>query len=223
VGTEATRSRIVDGAAALFGEVGIAEATVQDVLGRASVSRRTFYQYFTSKEDVVAAVYDRWVDDLVRSVAASVVPWSGPPGTEPVDIVVEALDAWLAHLHATGPVGIRLMVEAARHDTQLHPRRERTFDALVQTIDGAMRTILGARVDPLVYRALLLGAEGLVLHLAERGELEGQRARLRRVVGSLFFTVLGAHGALPDPPRPGGPAGGDDIGQEPTPEERNGT
>lgn len=196
MGTEATRARIVEGAAALFGEVGIAEATVQDVLERASVSRRTFYQYFTSKEDVLAAVYDRWVDDLVRTVASSVVP-----GSEPVEIVVTALDAWLEHLSATGPVAIRLMVEAARHDTPLHARREQTFDALVRTVDEAMRTVVGARVDPLVYRALLLGAEGLVLHLAERGDLEPQRARLRRVVGSVFFTVLGAPESLPDPPR----------------------
>ncbi|MEZ4240976.1 MAG: TetR/AcrR family transcriptional regulator [Myxococcota bacterium] len=204
MGTEATRTRIIEGAAAVFGAAGIAEATVQDVLERASVSRRTFYQYFTSKEDVLAAVYDGWVDELVQRVGGMAVS-----GSEPVDVVVAALDTWLQQLQRDAPLSIRMMVEAARHDSQLHARREHTFDVLVSTTDEAMRGFLGARVDPLVYRALFLGAEGLVLHLAERGELERAPARLRRVVGALFFTVLGSHDTLPDPPR-GEPAGAGD-------------
>lgn len=196
MGTEATRARIVDGAALLFAEMGIAEATVQHVLERASVSRRTFYQYFDGKEDVLAAVYDRWVDGLVAAVANR-----ADPTAPPVDIVVDALDAWLAYQIDTSPTAVLLMVEAARPSSLLHPRRERTLDALVGTIDATVRQVLGVDVDPLVYRGLVLGVEGLALHLAEQGALGDQRARLRRVVAGLFLTVLGHPGDLPDPPR----------------------
>lgn len=195
--TSETRERIIEGAAALFAETGVGDATVQGVLDRARVSRRTFYQYFDGKEDVLAAVYDRWVDGLVAVVAAAVETPS-----EPVGKLVSALDAWLRYQQEHGETSIRLMIEAARPGSLLHPRRERTHDALVSTTDAAVRQVLGARVDPLVFRALLLGVEGLVLHLAAHGRLAEDHARLRRVVAGLFLTVLNRPGELPDPPRP---------------------
>lgn len=213
MGTEATRARIIDGAALLFAEIGIGDATVQHVLERASVSRRTFYQYFQGKEDVLAAVYDRWVDGLVAAVASSV-----EPSAQPVDIVVTALDAWLDYQITTSPTAVLLMVEAARPGSLLHPRRERTYDALIGTIDATVRQVLGASVDPLVFRGLVLGVEGLALHVAEHGGLAAERARLRRVVAGLFLTVLARPAELPDPPRTSGaPAGatGVDRGGEP--------
>ncbi|MEQ1505132.1 MAG: TetR/AcrR family transcriptional regulator [Myxococcota bacterium] len=196
MGIEATRERIVDGAAALFADVGIDEATVQDVLERAGVSRRTFYQYFDSKEQVLAAVYDRWVDGLVRAVASTV-----DPTADPVSIVVAGLDAWITYQQQTAPTAVRLMAEASRPTSLLHPRREATIDALVATIDAAVRQVVGANVDPLVFRGLVLGAEGLSLHLAEHSRLDAERARLRRVVGASFLVILGHTGELPDPPR----------------------
>lgn len=197
MGTSETRERIIEGATALFAEVGVGDATVQHVLDRAHVSRRTFYQYFDGKEDVLAAVYDRWVDGLVAVIAEAVVA-----PREPVDKLVSALDAWLRYQQERPQASVSLMVEAARPGSLLNPRRERTHDALVATTDAAVQQVLGARVDPLVYRALLLGVEGLVLHLAAHGRLAAEHARLRRVVAGLFLTVLNRPGELPDPPRP---------------------
>jgi AcrR family transcriptional regulator len=203
VGTPETRERIIEGATALFAEVGVVDATVQDVLDRAHVSRRTFYQYFDGKEDVLAAVYDRWVDGLVAVVAeAAVAP------REPVDKVVSALDAWLRYQRDGGQASVGLMVEAARPGSRLHPRREQTHDVLVATIDAAVRQVLGANVDPLVFRGLLLAAEALVLHLAAHQALDEEYARLRRVVAGLFLTVLNRPEELPDPPRAPRPTDG---------------
>ena len=64
-----------------------------------------------------------------------------------------------------------------------------------------MRAALSVEVDPLVYRGLVLGIEGIVMHLAEREALPAERARLRRVAAGLFFAVLANAKELPTPPR----------------------
>lgn len=196
MGTEATRVRIVEGATAVFTELGIEQTTVQHVLERANVSRRTFYQYFNGKEGVLAAVYDGWVDGLLQEIARAVQV----EGT-PAQRMVFALDAWLDHQQRYEPLSSSLVMEAARTGSLLHDRRERTFDLLVSMTDANVTEMFDARVDPLLFRGLLLAVEGLIVHLADRGRLSEERPRLRRVVAGLFFGVFTDPRALPEPPR----------------------
>ena len=44
------------------------EMTVEDVIGVAGVSRRTFYEHFKNKEEAFLAAYDAVVEQLLRSV-----------------------------------------------------------------------------------------------------------------------------------------------------------
>jgi AcrR family transcriptional regulator len=195
MGNPSTRDRIVLGAMAVFTDQGIADATVQDVLERAEVSRRTFYQYFQGKEDVLRAVYDLRVDRLVAALGAGIQR----PG-DPMDKVVAALDAWITLQIEGGRLFVELQSEASRPASLLHPRRERTVDAIVATIDGAVRAAGGRAVDPLVYRGLVLGVEGLALHQVERQALVSERERFREAVAALVLVVLRSSRDLPDPP-----------------------
>ena len=54
----ARSNRFVAAATRLLQEKGNTEFTVQDVVDRSSMSIRTFYQYFASKEDLLVAVYE---------------------------------------------------------------------------------------------------------------------------------------------------------------------
>jgi AcrR family transcriptional regulator len=49
-------------------EKGYAATTVADVVGRAGVSRKTFYEHFSDKEDCFLAAYDACVDILMTRV-----------------------------------------------------------------------------------------------------------------------------------------------------------
>src|SRR5262245_2441078 len=106
MGLQETRDRIVAGAMAVFGERGIAPATVQDVLERAGVSRRTFYQYFQGKEDVLRAVYDVRVDRLVAALAGGLEQAQDPLGR-----VLAALDAWIGLQIEGGRLFVELQSE----------------------------------------------------------------------------------------------------------------
>ena len=62
---ERTRARIVNEAAALIHERGVAATTLEDVKAAASVSGSQLYHYFPDKNDLVQAVIDHQADKIV--------------------------------------------------------------------------------------------------------------------------------------------------------------
>ena len=62
---ERTRARIVEEAAALIHERGVAATTLEDVKAAASVSGSQLYHYFPDKNDLVQAVIDHQADTIV--------------------------------------------------------------------------------------------------------------------------------------------------------------
>lgn len=82
-----TRSRIEHAAMALFLQRGFDQTTIEDITEAADVSKRSFFDYFPSKEDVVSAWQDAFADHLAHAVAVR-------PESEPlVRVVEEALAA----------------------------------------------------------------------------------------------------------------------------------
>jgi AcrR family transcriptional regulator len=62
-----TRARIIDAAARLIYERGVAGTTLEDVRAAADVSGSQLYHYFADKEDLVQAVISRQADDIVAN------------------------------------------------------------------------------------------------------------------------------------------------------------
>jgi AcrR family transcriptional regulator len=62
------RERILTAIAQAAAELGYAEMTVEAIIARAGVSRRTFYQHFKNKEDAFFAAYDAAVHQLAGHV-----------------------------------------------------------------------------------------------------------------------------------------------------------
>ena len=62
---ERTRSRIIDAAAELIYQRGVAGTTLEDVKMAAAVSGSQLYHYFADKEALVQAVIDRQADVIV--------------------------------------------------------------------------------------------------------------------------------------------------------------
>jgi len=64
---ERTRARIIDAAARLIYERGVASTTLEDVRAAADVSGSQLYHYFADKEDLVQAVIRRQADVIVAN------------------------------------------------------------------------------------------------------------------------------------------------------------
>lgn len=73
----AVRAEIADAALRLFVERGFDETTVDDVVAAVGVSRRSFFRYFGSKEDVVLGFLDEVGDAIRAGLAAR--PADEPP------------------------------------------------------------------------------------------------------------------------------------------------
>ena len=61
----ATRERVLDAATALVFEHGVAGTTLDDVRAAANVSKGQLYHYFADKEDLVHAVIDRTIQQVL--------------------------------------------------------------------------------------------------------------------------------------------------------------
>lgn len=72
------RQTIWDAATDLFSEKGYDETTVDDIALQAGVSRRSFFRYFSSKNDLMAQGIDIYGDHLVEAIRAC-NPHSPPP------------------------------------------------------------------------------------------------------------------------------------------------
>jgi AcrR family transcriptional regulator len=66
---ESQRERILVAMADAVADKGYANVAVADVIERAGVSRRSFYEHFTNKEDAFLAAYDAGVAGLLAAIA----------------------------------------------------------------------------------------------------------------------------------------------------------
>src|SRR3954452_20760470 len=66
---ESQRERLLVAMADAVADKGYANVAVADVIERAGVSRRSFYEHFTNKEDAFLAAYDGGVAGLLDAIA----------------------------------------------------------------------------------------------------------------------------------------------------------
>src|SRR6059058_6194143 len=64
------RGRMLEAIANAVAEKGYASATVADVVSRAGVSRKTFYEHFRDKEECFLAAFDAGVDTLLEAITS---------------------------------------------------------------------------------------------------------------------------------------------------------
>lgn len=65
---EDTRERIVNSAKVLFAENGFLKTTVVDICKQAGLSEAALYEYFRGKEDLLLAIPDLWVSQLLEDL-----------------------------------------------------------------------------------------------------------------------------------------------------------
>lgn len=77
---EERREELMNAAQALFLEHGVGPTTIEQITIGADVAKGTFYLYFASKEDILAALADRFAQDLlvkVRAASSAPTDWRG--------------------------------------------------------------------------------------------------------------------------------------------------
>jgi AcrR family transcriptional regulator len=125
------RERILAAVAEAVAEEGYQGARVTDVIARAGVSRKTFYEHFADKEEAFLAAYDR---ALAQLMAITQEAFDGPE--EWPDRAREALRAFLDAL-AADPARARMaIVEVLAAGPRALARREAAIRGFTYFVDA---------------------------------------------------------------------------------------
>ena len=94
--TASQRERILRSMVEVVAERGYPETRVVDVIKRAGVSRKTFYEFFGDREDCFLAAYDLALGELYRGTELAYESASGEPWAERIRLALETFLGMMA-------------------------------------------------------------------------------------------------------------------------------
>jgi AcrR family transcriptional regulator len=188
------RGRVLTGMLAAVNADGYARATVSNATARAGVSRTTFYQHFTDKDDCFLSLYrdmSRWLLDKIADAVSS------SPPEQALRVAVEQL---IEHAEAN-PVHARFLVsDALAEGPRALQERQRTIDQIARKVPAAqaLATTKAAAPD-LPARTVIGTTQRLIAQRLRRGERHHERlgqelaqwlTRYERPIGKHRWTTL---------------------------------
>jgi AcrR family transcriptional regulator len=124
------RGRLLDAMAQAVAEHGYAATTVAHVVALAGVSRKTFYEHFSDKEDCFLALYDTAIAYVAGRIAETVRDRA--PGEDPRDRVAVGLQAFLGVLSEEPAVSRAIIVEVHAAGAEALARRRAALEDFAQ-------------------------------------------------------------------------------------------
>lgn len=177
------RDRMLRALAETMAEKGYVATTVADILRAAGVSRETFYQQFSSKEDCFAHAYDAAVGILLAGMSQT----SSPAG-KPIEQFDRALGGYLEAL-AGEPAFARLfLVEVYAAGPEGLVRRAQNQQRFVDLICETFGVRSGKR--RFAVEALVAATSAMVTARLAANDVDGLRD-LRRPLVELADSLLG--------------------------------
>jgi TetR/AcrR family transcriptional repressor of nem operon len=163
-----TRQRLIDSALYLFWERGFAGASMSDLLGRADVNSGSFYHFFDSKEDLLKAVLELYLEALGPQIiepAYALTP-------DPIKRIFAILAGYRERIVKTNcqygcPLG-RLALEIDPENRPAHALIARNFEGWIGAIRNCLeeakgRIAKGTDLDALATYVLAVMEGGVML------------------------------------------------------------
>src|SRR5277367_3753694 len=133
-----TRRRLVDAALYLFWLRGYAATAIAEVCQRAKANPGSFYFFFKTKEELLLAVLELYIESLLPVVVEPVLSAI----QDPVERVFGILEFYRRNLLATGctygcPIG-RLALEIPEEQFRVHKRLADNFDGWTAAVEKCL-------------------------------------------------------------------------------------
>jgi AcrR family transcriptional regulator len=179
------RERLIVAMLNAAAELGYLETNVQDVIDRAGVSRPTFYEHFSNKEDCFLAAFDTSAERLRKKVEAAV----RKGGDVWRDRVRYGLEALLRFAGREPDTARTLVVEARAASETAVKRRVELLDDFARCLDEEARKLLPAPPPQTAVTAagIIGGVESLLYSRLCKAEYEQLEALLPSM---MYFVVL---------------------------------
>jgi AcrR family transcriptional regulator len=185
IGSTRTRSKLIEATARVALKHGLRSVTVRHILEEASLSRRTFYQHFKSKEEAALALYRSVSIELVGEMHQGLKAADGL-----TDRLAGGVREYLTFQSQVGDLLTMLRAEAVDPDSILAPMREENLDTLGRLLDNEVYKARSVSLDPLVYRGLLVGLEAMASYRRVAGELVAPDFDRVAEVGTALFVAM---------------------------------
>jgi AcrR family transcriptional regulator len=175
-----TRERLTRMAMALFLERGFEATTLDDIAAAADISRRSFFHYFASKEDVVFA----WQEEITAALIAAV---AARPATE--SMLTAAESAILAMIRQLEPGEAIAMAQLKRDNPALQARDQVKYEKLERALADALAKRAGHKTEKLKARLVAMIATGAMRIGGELWATEGAREKPEAQAKRIFATI----------------------------------
>jgi len=171
------RERLLLAMAGELAERGFAATSVSGVIRRAGVSRETFYEQFSSKDDCFAAAHERAVEIVLARIVAAApgdAPPALPPAEAPADRLRPLLDAYLDALAGEPAFARVFLIEVHAAGAAALARRAALQQRFVDLVVGLLG--LEDEEQRFAAEALVAAIGALVTARLAADDLDGLRA-----------------------------------------------
>ena len=192
LGSDVARNMILFGATRVFAMKGLRNVSVEDLLEAAQISRRTFYRFFKSKDDVALAMYTLGTSSLLEACRRAITGES-----DLLKQLEKCIDLHLGNARQMGRIIWVLGGEAQSLESPLHARRMEVHEQLIAMFReaGARSDASHANVDPLLIATLIFALEQVVRAVLEQGD-EGRRVTNESILRARAVMMRVATGAV---------------------------
>jgi len=175
-----TRERLTRAAMTLFLERGFEATTLDDIAAAADVSRRSFFHYFASKEDVVFA----WQEEIITALIAAVA--ARPAGETMLTAAENAIAAMVKQLDPSEAIA---MARLKRDNPALQARNQVKYEMLERTLAEALGKRAGHKTERLQARLVAMITTGAMRIGDELWTAEGAREKPEAMVKRMFAAM----------------------------------
>jgi AcrR family transcriptional regulator len=176
------KERIISAAATAVGELGYAETSVEAIIERAGVSRRTFYDYFKNKEDAFLAAYDATIEQQATQVRLAYLAQSTVR-----DRLRAGIRAYLELMAAEPNIARMCIVEVLAAGPRAMARRNASMRLFASIIEENIHELAPeCPVAELAAETIVGGIHQVVCTRI----LEGRTAELPDLTDDLLVTIL---------------------------------
>jgi AcrR family transcriptional regulator len=175
-----TRERLTRAAMALFLDRGFEATTLDDIAAAADISRRSFFHYFASKEDVVFAWHEETTAALIAAVEAR-------PANE--SMLTAAENAISAMARQLEPGEAIAMARLKRDNPALQARDQVKYEKLERALAAALEKRAGHKTEKLGARLVAMIATGAMRIGGELWAAEGAREKPEALVKRTFAAI----------------------------------
>lgn len=192
------KAEILDAAAAVFADVGFANADVQVIADRIGVGKGTVYRYFPTKRELFLAAVDRGLRELTAGIDAVLAD----PAADPVDQLAAAVEAYLTFFHRR-PEMVELFIQERaefrdRH-TPLYFANQDEKNKNCRDVPSIQALVSGGRFRAIAPEQLITVVGDLLYGTIMSNHLSGRPASPQAQAGAILDIVL--HGVLSDAER----------------------